>query len=225
MVQEHCDPTPPYNTVRCPDVFRAVSYWRFLQAPGEFVETLPPEQAGPSRWRHATVLHTPRGDLYWAYDRDDGIERACPPLMGPRQWEELVLPYDCELMRLIKRRDPASLIHVHCHGKVGRLLPLFLAMGVDSTDPVEPPPQGDIEFGDARRLVGDRMTLYGNIELVDMERATPDAIEEKVRRAIADGGTERTVLYPSSAPHQQHTERFTANAVRYIEAGLRYGAC
>jgi len=338
LVQQHCDPTPPpYNTVSCPNVFRAVSYWRFLQAPSQFVEKLPPEQIGPTRWRHTTLLHTPAGDLPWTYDKDDGIEtlwdrvkpirspgdvekmlsvpyrfdppdpqdfepfrahrkeagpyalggagitsmvamlvgmmsyqtvlewvltepaliqaladawlertrakveflldqsvgpfwhfngveRACPPLMGPRQWDELILPYDGELMRLIKRRDPDSLIHVHCHGKVGRLLPLFLAMGVDSTDPVEPPPQGDIEFADARRLVGDRLTLYGNIEFLDMERGTPDAIEELVRRAIDDGGRQRTVLYPSSTPHQQHTDRFTANAIRYIEAGLKYGA-
>jgi hypothetical protein len=32
-----------------------------------------------------------------------------------------------------------------------------------------------------------------------------------------------TFLYPSSYPHQQHSERFTANAIRYIEAGLKYG--
>ncbi len=154
----------------------------------------------------------------------NGVERACPPMMGPRQWEELVLPYDGEIMRLIKERDPDGLIHVHCHGKVGRLLPLFLAMGVDSTDPVEPPPQGDITFRDARRLVGDRMTLYGNIEFLDMERRTPGEVEEKVRAAIEEGGRERTVLYPSAPPHQQHTARFTANAIRYIEAGLKYGA-
>ena len=336
MVQEHCDPRPPYNPVPPPNVFRAVSYWRFLQAPGEFVETLPPEQVGPSRRRHTTVLHTPGGDLFWSYDKDDGIEtqwdrakpirspddvermlsvpyrfdppaakdfepfrkyraeagryclggagvtsmvamlvgmmpyemvlewvlaepalikaladawlertrpkveflldqgvgpfwhfngveRACPPMMGPRQWEELIVPYDGELMRLIKQRDPDSLIHVHCHGRVGELLPLFLAMGVDSTDPVEPPPQGDVELRDARRLVGDRMTLYGNIEFVDMERCAPDAIEDKVRRAIEDGGTQRTVLCPSATPHEQHSQRFTANAIRYIEAGLKYG--
>ena len=337
MVQEHCDPSPPYSPVGYPGVFRGVSYWRFLQAPSEFVEKPPPEQVGPSRWRHTTVLHTPRGDLFWSYDKDEGIEtqwdrvkpirspddvekmlsvpyrfdppdpadfeafrrhreemapcclggagivsmvamlvgmmsyemllewvliepglikaladawlertrpkveflldqgvgplwhfngveRACPPMMGPRQWEELVVPYDGEIMRLIKERDPEGLIHVHCHGKVGRLLPLFMAMGVDSTDPVEPPPQGDIEFKDARSLVGDRMTLYGNIEFLDMERCPPDVIEEKVRRAIEDGGKQRTVLYPSATPHQQHSEQFTANAIRYIEAGLKYGA-
>jgi len=337
MVQDHCDICPPHNAVGYPNVFRAVSYWRFLQAPPEFVEKLPPEQVRPTRWRHTTVLHTPKGDLFWSYDKDDGIEtqwdrvkpirspedvekmlsvpyrfdppdaaefdafrehrraagacclggagvtsmvamlvgmmsyelalewvltepgliaaladawlartrekvaflldqgvgpfwhfngveRACPPMMGPRQWDQLVIPYDGEIMRLIRRRDPECLIHVHCHGKVGRLLPLFLAMGADSTDPVEPPPQGDVTFADARATVGDRMTLYGNIEFVDMERCGPDAIEQKVRQAIDGAGTERTVLCPSSTPHEPPTEQFLANAARFIEAGLRYGA-
>lgn len=337
MVQRHCDPMPPCNPVAFPNVFGNVSYWRFLQAPGEFVESRPPERLSASRWRHTTVLHTPGGDLFWAYDKDDGVEtqwdvvkpvrcgadvermlsvpyrfepppseafepfrrrreeagpcflggagitsmvamlvammryelvlewvlaepglikalaeawlvrtrekvefllsqgvgpfwhfngveRACPPMMGPRQWDALVVPYDGEIMRLIKERAPESLIHVHCHGRVGRLLPLFLAMGVDSTDPVEPPPQGDISFKDARRLVGDRMTLYGNIEFLDMERCTPDEIEGRVRAAIEEGGLDRMVLYPSATPHECHSARFTRNAVRYIEAGVKYGA-
>jgi len=337
LVEQHCDPRPPFGGPGKPQVIPSVSYSRFLHAPREFREELPSEKVGPIRTRHTTVLHTPKGDLYWAYEEDEGIEtswdrvkpvrtpedvekllsvpyrfeppapsefepyrkyreetgelclggvgltsmvamlvgmmpyqqvlewiltepeaikrladawlernrrqvqflleqgvgpvwhfngveRACPPLMGPRQWEELVLPYDGELMRLIKETDPDSIIHVHCHGRVGRLLPLFLQMGVDSTDPVEPPPQGDVTMAGARERVGDRMTLYGNIQFSEMETETPDVIEEKVRRAIEEGGKERTFLYPSAGPHQQHSARFTANAIRYIEAGVKYGA-
>ena len=144
-------------------------------------------------------------------------------MMSPAQWEQWVVPYDGEIMRMIRERDSATLIHVHCHGRVGTLLESFIAMGVNSTDPVEPPPQGDIEFADAKRLAAGRLTLYGNMEFVDMERATPDEIEAKVRHAIEDGGKQHTVLYPSAAPHERHTERFLANAERYIQAGLKYG--
>lgn len=337
LVEQHCDPSVPHNAVSYPRVFSRFGYQRFLEAPEEYAEELPRVQVGPSRTRQTTVLHTPKGDLFWAYEEDEGIEtkwdmvkpigspqdiekmlsvpyrfvrpdpaayeafrrhrkaagptciggaginsmvamlvgvmpyelalewmltepgiirtladlwlertrerveflldqgvgpfwhfngveRACPPMMGPKQWEEWVVPYDGAIMALIKRRDPTSLIHVHCHGKVGRLLPLFLEMGVDSTDPTEPPPQGDITFREARRLVGDRMTLFGNIEFLDMETGTPDGIEAKVRLAIEESGKARMVLYPSAGPHQQHTRRFTTNAVRYIEAGLKYGA-
>ena len=56
-----------------------------------------------------------------------------------------------------------------------------------------------------------------------METCTPDQIEEKIQRAIEEGGKEHTILFPSATPHEKHTDQFTENAVRYIEAGLKYG--
>lgn len=336
LVQEHCDIRPPYSGVERPHIFASASYTRFLEVEDSYTETLPPQRMGPARTRHTTVLHTPKGDLYHAYDVDDGIEtawdmikpiattadvdkllsvpfswtrppdsaydafrqrrremgndfiggggvdsmvamlcgmmpfeqllewtiteptiiktladqwleriwqkvefligqgvgpfwhfngveRASPPMMGPRQWRELVEPYDGEMIRRIKAADPKAVVHVHCHGKVGTLLDSFLAMGVDSIDPVEPPPQGDIEIADVRRRVGDRMTLLGNIEFLDMEMLEPDDIEAKVRQAIEGGGPERFILFPSAVPHERHTPRLLANAERYIQAGLKFG--
>jgi len=336
LVQAHCDLSPPYDAVPYPGVFERLGYQRFLEAPAEYVEALPPARVSATRTRYTTRLHTPKGELEWVYDADDGIfttwdihrpigsladvdrmlsvpyrfrppdpggyepfrrhraqhggqtlggagvnsmvaclcgmmsfqlllewvieepgairdlaeawlertggkvdfllsqgigpfwhfngvERASPPMMGPRQWEEWVVPYDGEIMRRIKAHDPEARIHVHCHGRVGTLLDSFLAMGVDSVDPVEPPPQGDITFAEARRRVGDRMTLYGNIEFLDMETRTPEEIEALVRRAIDEGGRRHTVLAPSSTPHERPSEVFVANALRYLEAGLKYG--
>ena len=128
-------------------------------------------------WAKVDFLLSQGVGPFWHFN---GVERASPPMMGRRQWEELVVPYDGEIMRRIKARDPEARIHVHCHGKVATLLDSWLEMGVDSIDPVEPPPQGDIEFAEARRRVGDRMTLYGNIEFCWMDSATPDEIERAV---------------------------------------------
>lgn len=335
LVEQYCDPMPLWNAVATPRVFAPQSYQRFLEAPAEYVEELPAEHPGPGQNRVTTVLHTPKGDLRWVYEAEDGIEtwwdtvkpvnsledldrllsvpwrlnavpaedfephrrnraemgrdaiggagvnsmvamlcgvmsyqqmlewlltepaairaladvwlertgkivdylldqgvgpvwhfngveRACPPMMSPRQWEQWVVPYDGAIMARIKQRDPEAIIHVHCHGKVGTLLRSMMEMGVDSTDPVEPPPQGDITFAAARRIVGDRMVLFGNIEFVDLEHATPNQVEELVRRAIEEGGP-RMVLDPSATPHQRHTPQLLANARRYIEAGLKYG--
>jgi hypothetical protein len=127
-------------------------------------------------------------------------------------------------MKLIKARDPEAIIHVHCHGRVKTVLRSFMDMGVDSTDPVEPPPQGDVDFAEAKRMAAGRLTLFGNMEFVDMERCEPDEIEQKVRRAIEEGGKQHMVLYPSATPHEQHSARMLTNAERYIEAGLKYGA-
>ncbi len=329
--------TPFTAPCPAPGCSRRCSYQRFLEAPAEYVEHLPPQRTSDIRTRHTYVLHTPKGDLTWAYDEDDGIEtewdmikpinsladvdrmlsvpcpfnppppaefeprrryraemgcdatggaginsmvamlcgvmdyelmlewlltepaaikaladawlertrqrvnylidqgvgpiwhfngveRACPPMMSPKQWDQWVVPYDGEIMRLIKSRDPNAIIDVHCHGKVGTLLKSFMEMGVDSTNPIEPPPQGDIELAAAREIVGDRMVLFGNIEFLDMETRTPDEIETIVRSAIEQSGKKRFVLFPSATPHERHTPKLLANARRYIEAGLKYGA-
>jgi hypothetical protein len=336
LVQRHCDVRRTFSPVKYPRVWADVSYQRFLEAPAEFIEELPPERLGEVRTRHTTLLHTPGGELKWVFDEDrgvftrwdmhkpiqcpedvermlsvpyrfeppeaaafeafrrsraaggadalggagvnsmvamlcgmmsyelllewvlaepglirmladewlrrtgekvdfllsqgvgpfwsfNGVERASPPMMGPRQWDELVVPYDGEIMRRIKAADPRNRIHVHCHGRVRTLLDSFVAMGVDSIDPVEPPPQGDADFAEVKRLYRGRLVFFGNIEFLDMETRTPDEIEELVRLAVQAGGTRNIALQCSAGPHERPGERFYANAERYIQAGLRYG--
>ena len=336
LVQEYCDPFVVWSPMPYPQSCSRFVYQRFLEAPDELVVEKPVEQVGDNRRRHTFVLPTPKGDLTWAYEEDEGIEtswdvrqpverpedvekllsvafslkkpasseydafrrhrremhhdaicgghvnsmvamlvgvmryeqvlewliteperiklladtwlertwarvdfelsqgvgpfwhfngveRAAPPMMSPRHWDELVVPYDGEIMRRIKAQDPEARIHVHCHGRVGTMLDSWLSLGVDSIDPVEPPPQGDIEFVDAKRRVAGRLTLFGNIEFCLLDLGTPDEVETAVCRALDEGGKQHMVLFPSAVPHQQHTPRFTANAIRYIKAGLKYG--
>ncbi len=336
LVQEHCAPFVVWNPVPYPKIRSKYGYQRFLEAPDDLVIVKPVEKVGEIRSRHTFVLPTPKGDLTWIYEEDEGIEtawdvrrpiekpedvekmlsvpfalkkttppeyeafrnyrremgrdaicgghvnsmvamlvgvmeyeqmlewliteperielladswlertwarvdfelsqgvgpfwhfngveRAAPPMMSPRHWDQYVVPYDGEIMRRIKARDPEAKIHVHCHGRVGTMLDSWLALGVDSIDPVEPPPQGDIEFAEAKRRVAGRMTLFGNIEFCLLDLGSPDEVETAVRRAIEEGGKRHMVLFPSATPHQRHTPRFTANAIRYIESALKYG--
>ena len=58
LVQQHCDPQPPYSPVPMPKVFStAVSYQRFLEANDEFIEHRPVEQVTDIRSRETTILH------------------------------------------------------------------------------------------------------------------------------------------------------------------------
>jgi uroporphyrinogen-III decarboxylase len=171
-------------------------------------------------WQKVDFLLSQGVGPFWHFN---GVERASPPMMGPKQWETLVVPYDGEIMRRIKERDKEAKIHVHCHGKVGTLLDSFIKMGVDSTDPVEPPPQGDIEIASAKKRVKGKLTLFGNIEFCDMDMKTPDEIEQNVRSAIEDGGKKHLVLFPSATPHEKPTAKFYANAERYLQTALKYG--
>jgi hypothetical protein len=336
LVQQHCDLKPPYNRAGIPRVFAPQSYQRFLEAPQEYVEELPPVKLSDVRTRHTTLLHTPKGDLKWVYDEDEGVftrwdrhqpvqcvedaekllsvpysftppdpaefepfrqhraemgdlavggagvnsmvamlcgimhyqrvlewlllepdvikrladawlertgekvdwllsqgvgpfwhfngvERACPPMMSPQQWDRWVVPYDGELMRRIKAADSEARIHVHCHARVRTLLDSFVEMGVDSTDPAEPPPQGNVDFAEVKRRYDAKLVFLGNIEFLDMETRQPDEIEALVRAALEEGGKRNVILMPSSTPHSRPSDLCLANAERYIEAGLKYG--
>lgn len=337
LVQDHCDLEPPHNRIKTPRVFEPQGYQRFLEAPEEYVEPLPPERVSAIRTQHVTLLHTPKGDLKWVYEEDDGIftkwdkqkpvqcvedvekllsvpyrfrppdpapfaafrkhraemganavsgagvnsmvamlcgimsyelllewlltepdlikrladvwlartgekvdwllsqgvgpfwhfngvERAAPPMMGPRQWDEWVVPYDGEIMRRIQAADPQAWIHVHCHGRVRTLLDSFVAMGADSIDPVEPAPQGNADLTEVKQTYAGKLVFRGNIEFLDMETRPPDVIDELVRQAIEGGGRQNVMLKPSAGPHERPSDLLLSNVERYILAGIKYGS-
>jgi len=157
------------------------------------------------------------GPTFWF----GGSEQATPPMMSPRYYDDFVVKYDGRLFDLVHRYG--QLVHVHCHGKIAATLPKLVERGVDSLDPVEPPPDGDVEMGEAKRMVQGRIALLGNVEFRHLEFAEPDEIEEMVQHAILDGGKEHCMLYPSARAISSISDRYRDNAIRYIEAGLRYG--
>jgi len=95
-------------------------------------------------------------------------------------------------------------------------LELMIARGVDYTEPVEPPPDGDITFAEAKALAGGRMTLGGNVEARVLENEGVEATEAAVRAAF-EGGKERMVLMPTAGPIGRMTERSRANYHRLID--------
>ena len=93
---------------------------------------------------------------------------------------------------------------IHCHGRVKDILDDIAAMGADALDPIEPPPQGDVELADVRKRYGKQLVLFGNLEIADIENMPTAKFAEKVKRAIAEGtaGDGRGfVLMPSASPY------------------------
>ena len=115
------------------------------------------------------------------------LEMLTPPWFGKGHFDKLVFPFD-------KRANDA--VHeiggrhrAHCHGNSGGFLELFADMGVDAVEPLEPPPYGDNLLAEAKRLVGKRMLLSGNVvsQAFALESFKVGDVRELVRRAVADG--------------------------------------
>ena len=127
------------------------------------------------------LLENDVGPIYYI----NGPEYAIPPLMSPADFEEFVVRYDREMVAKI--HENGKLTHIHCHGRVNRFLERFVEIGTDSLNPLEPPPLGDVVLSDAKRRVGERMCLIGNIQYEDLAAGSLEQVEDMVRDSIAQG--------------------------------------
>lgn len=153
-----------------------------------------------------------------------GPEFASPPYLPPSLFREYVCRYVRPMIEIIHRSG--GFARIHCHGNIRDLLDDIVDMGADAVDPVEPPPQGDVELSYVREKYGRQLVLFGNIECADIENLPTDRFENKVRRALKEGtsGAGRGfVLMPSASPYgrilgRQALENYRT-LVRITESG------
>jgi uroporphyrinogen-III decarboxylase len=131
-----------------------------------------------------------------------GPEYASPPYLHPRQFCEYVVRYDTPMVQSIQKWG--GFARIHSHGRLKAILDDIVSTGCLGLDPIEPPPQGDVELSYVREKYGRQLVLFGNLELSDIELLPTEAFERKVVRALEEGtaGEGRGfVLMPSSCPY------------------------
>lgn len=143
-----------------------------------------------------------------------GCEWLTPPMGSPRLYEELVQHFEQKVIERIHATGAIS--HVHCHGNVRSTLELVIQRGGDFFEPMEPPPDGDMTFAEAKALAAGRITLGGNVEARLLDNENAETVEEATRRAF-DGGKARMVLQTSAGPISRMTPRTIANYHRMID--------
>ena len=158
------------------------------------------------------------------------FEMAIPPWIGREMFDEFIYPYDREMNTCIHKHG--GLVRHHCHDKMSSYLEYWADMGVDSIEPLEMPPLGDIDLKDAKKRVGDRMSLAGNIPSELFLTMEPEDVDRYVREAIemaakgggfilrCSGGSGGLGSYKT----EEQLEKLIAMNERWIEAGLKYGA-
>lgn len=113
-----------------------------------------------------------------------GEEYVVPPLHGPEDFHDFNERYDKPIIDRI--HDAGGWVRIHCHGRVGKVLEQFAAMGVDVLHPVEAPPMGDVSPAEAKKMIRGRVCFEGNIQIASMYKETPEAIRGYVNALIRD---------------------------------------
>ena len=153
-----------------------------------------------------------------------GPEYATEPYLPPELFKEYVVGYTGPMVEAIQKNG--GFARIHCHGRIRAVLDYIVEMGAAAIDPIEPPPQGDVELEYVRREYGKELVLFGNLEIADIENSEPDEFEKIVEKSLREGTSgegKGFVLMPSSAPNgREITPRMMANYETMVRLATRF---
>lgn len=117
--------------------------------------------------------------------RTVGAEYASESFTSPSMFRELIPAYDKPLCDAIHAAGGISFYH--CHDKINTLLEDMADIGMNILEPLEAPPCGNVNLADAKRRIGDRVCLMGNIdEMTVMESMDLDTVKQRAVQCIKD---------------------------------------
>jgi uroporphyrinogen-III decarboxylase len=164
--------------------------------------------------KHALYIHKRTekvaGEFPGRLWRIYGPEFATEPFLPPHLFNEYVVGYVNPMVEMIHRYNGYA--RIHAHGNIKGILDYIAEMKADAIDPIEPPPQGNVELEYVRQKYGKEMVLFGNLEVSDIENLPSDKFRQIVRSSIKAGtiGTGRGfVLMPSAAPCTREISELT----------------
>lgn len=140
-------------------------------------------------------------------------------LMGPRAWDELIVPHDEPLVEMIQTYD--AIAHYHNHGNMQAFLEPIADLGIDSLDPIEQPPYGDVEMDEAMRRIGDRVCLVGGLDDMEaLETRPPQKVRAMAEDLIERVGTVGYMLGGTSSGI--YGKRAAQNFVMLVEVAQQH---
>lgn len=141
-------------------------------------------------------------------------------MVGKDFFETYIMPYEKQLVDAIKSKNKFTVYH-NC-GKAKVLRPSYVEMGLTAWETIAEHPQGDNTLIDAKREVGDKLVLIGNIDQVNfLKTASGEQIREKVEEIISIGKVNGRYIFASSDFLEKGTP--VENIIEAIAAAKYFG--
>jgi len=142
-------------------------------------------------------------------------------LASPMLARKFALPALTKWSRMAREAGIATMLH-SC-GKSRALVEMLAAnTDVQSINPLEIPPMGDIDLAEVKRACGSRISLMGNLHTVDVIlNGTPSTVRDASLKAMADAGTGGGFILSTGDQCPRDTPE--ENLFAMVEAAEKYG--
>jgi hypothetical protein len=141
-------------------------------------------------------------------------------MIGPDYFDKYILPYEKQVVSTIKKAGKYALYHNCGKGKV--LQKSYVKMGIDIWETIAEPPQGDNCLTEAKREIGNRVVLAGNLDQVNfLKTATLAEIDSEVTRIMHIGKPGGKYIFAASDFLEKDTP--IENIKKVIEVAKREG--
>lgn len=140
--------------------------------------------------------------------------------ISPQFYQDFVLPLIQRITFALK--DENIFTYLHTCGFINDRLELMAKIGVDGIECMDPPPLGDVELSEAKRRIGNKLFLKGNIDPVNIlysgsEEEIVNAVRENISAGAANGG------YILSTACSVSPDTPKEKVKLLVETGIKYG--
>jgi len=126
--------------------------------------------------------------------------------LSPEFYARFVLPFERQVIRAVQELGIPA--YLHTCGAVGDRLEIMADSGAAGLECLDPPPLGDVLLADAKKRVGARMFIKGNIDPVHvLLSGSVESVEREVRRCIAAGKPGGGYILSTACSIAPHTPR------------------
>jgi uroporphyrinogen-III decarboxylase len=136
-------------------------------------------------------------------------------------YRAFVLPYESQIVRAVESRGARA--YLHTCGDIHDRLELMAESGASGIECLDPPPLGRVELADAKRRVGGRLFIKGNVDPVHVLLAGgTERVRDDARRRVAAGKPGGGYILSTACSIAPRTPRENVLILREVaeEAGI-----
>jgi uroporphyrinogen decarboxylase len=140
--------------------------------------------------------------------------------LGKRNYEKYILPFEREYVGNVKKLGAVALYH-NC-GEIMALAESYRNLGADVVEPFAPPPLGDGNLAEAKRVSGGSYAIVGNVDQVNvLKKGTADDVRRVTRETVETGKKGGRFVLQTADYLEYGTP--LENVRAFVETGLEHG--